>query len=234
MFTLNERGMEGHRKATGLAMVISKTSGSYLRNYFQIPTFCRYFHKQKALNVHEDSQEKTNVFSHVTTPEIFLEQYLSEPALKKSAMNDMTFEKRNRLREFKMPLHAKHIEEAFELEFRTKIKATDWTKYDADELRPEINMAGRLAHDKIFHTHRKGAKIAQEEIQIECETLYREGNTGNYSRFIVADSPPDDAAADALLSGVLQIAKSALESNAWLHPDVRNDTFAVIRKQLKK
>lgn len=176
---------------------------------------------------------KKNAFEMLEKCSIPLEDLLKEPVLTNEAENSMTYEQRMEMKDFKLPADTYDIEQSFRSEFNESIKATNWKKYEP--LNAAINAAGKLAYEKLLH-HKvtTGQIMTLEEIEKECDLLYNEIQTGDYSRWMPEVTSDELANMDDSLQKIYKLAKLAIDSNPDIHPDIKRHYLSIIASYLKK
>lgn len=179
------------------------------------------------------SLARKNAFEVLERSPIFLEELLKEPVLTNEAENNMTYEQRTEMKAFKLPADTYDIEQSFKSEFNETIRAANWKEYEP--LNASINAAGRLAYEKLLH-HKitTGQAMSAEEIQKECDLLYEEMQTGDYSRWMPEATLEEMSDIDESLQETYKLAKTSLDSNPDIHPDIKRHYLSVIAGYLKK
>ena len=176
---------------------------------------------------------KGNSLQNIETKRIFLEELLQEPVLTQSAENNMNFQQRTDMKNYKLPTSVHDIENAFQSEFNQSIKATDWTEYEP--LDSSINVAGQLAREYLLNAKIKTGKVLEDdELEKECAVLYNESQTGDYSRFASCVDSNELDKIESSLQPVYLMAKNALDSNPYLHPSVKHQFLKIIASYLYK
>ena len=175
-----------------------------------------------------------SLFHKIENKKQFLEELIQEPVLTQSAENNMTYHERMEMKNFLPSTSFPQINDALQSEFHETIRTTDWSEYEP--LDSAVNAAGNLAREYILNYKIKNGKVpTSKEIETECDTLYKESQSGDYSRYLMIDTVDElEGTIEDSLKDVYFMAKNALASNPYIHPIIKKQYLAIVAKYLQK
>ena len=177
----------------------------------------------QSLRFFSSGKTSRNALKNFKISTAFLDELLvQEPVLKRSVENSLSFEARTEMSQFKLPVEMHQIEESLQSEFGESFTATDWKEYTP--LEPSINAAGKMVYENalfqkasvIKDVKAKKGDPTLEELEAECNLLWSEAQSGDVTRWKASK-----AANPFRELSAMDVAQIALDSNASMHPSIR-------------